>query len=124
MSFLVYIAMLIAALVSVVMGLDVVTRAPPATKTAATPALVEPIRHASPVKPAATPRPTVAQQPARQTVSQSPDQDQNSDQAQASAPAEPARACNVQACEAAYQSFRASDCTYQPYDGPRRLCSK
>lgn len=32
--------------------------------------------------------------------------------------------CNVQACAGAYQSFRASDCTYQPYDGPRRLCTK
>jgi hypothetical protein len=31
--------------------------------------------------------------------------------------------CNVQACSAAYQSFRASDCTYQPYGGERRLCS-
>jgi len=31
--------------------------------------------------------------------------------------------CNVQACSAAYQSFRGSDCTYQPYGGERRLCS-
>jgi hypothetical protein len=31
--------------------------------------------------------------------------------------------CNVQACGAAYQSFRASDCTYQPRGGERRLCS-
>lgn len=34
-----------------------------------------------------------------------------------------ANSCNVQACGAAYQSFRASDCTYQPYGGERRLCS-
>ncbi len=33
-------------------------------------------------------------------------------------------ACNVQACNAAYRSFRASDCTYQPYEGSRRLCTK
>jgi len=32
--------------------------------------------------------------------------------------------CNIQACERAYRSFRASDCTFQPYDGPRRLCEK
>ena len=31
-------------------------------------------------------------------------------------------ACNINACQQAYRSFRASDCTYQPYDGPRRLC--
>ena len=33
--------------------------------------------------------------------------------------------CDVQACAAFYHSFRASDCTYQPYDGgPRQLCEK
>jgi penicillin-binding protein 1A len=31
--------------------------------------------------------------------------------------------CNYQACSRAYRSFRASDCTYQPYDGPRRQCT-
>ena len=34
-----------------------------------------------------------------------------------------ANSCNVQACSAAYQSFRASDCTYQPHGSERRLCS-
>nr|WP_244485569.1 BA14K family protein [Pseudolabrys sp. Root1462] len=28
------------------------------------------------------------------------------------------------ACTDAYVSFNASDCTYQPSDGPRRLCAK
>jgi hypothetical protein len=32
--------------------------------------------------------------------------------------------CNVNACTAAYQSFRAADCSYQPSNGPRRLCAK
>src|SRR5262249_19281909 len=32
--------------------------------------------------------------------------------------------CNVNACAAAYQSFRAADCTYQPSNGPRKLCAK
>ena len=32
--------------------------------------------------------------------------------------------CDVQACASAYKSFRASDCTYQPLDGPRRVCGK
>jgi len=35
----------------------------------------------------------------------------------------PSNSCNVQACSAAYQSFRASDCTYQPHGSERRLCS-
>ncbi len=33
-----------------------------------------------------------------------------------------ANACNVDACSAAYRSFRESDCTYQPFEGPRRIC--
>jgi len=32
--------------------------------------------------------------------------------------------CNARACASAYQSFQASDCTYQPNNGPRRLCKK
>jgi hypothetical protein len=33
--------------------------------------------------------------------------------------------CDYQACSSFYHSFRASDCTYQPYrDGPRQLCEK
>src|SRR5262245_15872020 len=32
--------------------------------------------------------------------------------------------CDQAACGAAYQSFRSSDCTYQPYSGSRRLCEK
>lgn len=37
-------------------------------------------------------------------------------------PAEPQ--CNIDACADAYRSFRVSDCTYQPYEGPRRLCTR
>ncbi len=32
--------------------------------------------------------------------------------------------CNYQACGAAYHSFDAATCTYQPFEGPRRLCEK
>ncbi len=32
--------------------------------------------------------------------------------------------CDVQACADAYKSFRASDCTYQPFEGARRVCEK
>ena len=31
--------------------------------------------------------------------------------------------CDVQACASAYKSFRASDCTYQPLDGPIGACA-
>jgi len=30
--------------------------------------------------------------------------------------------CDIAACSRAYRSFRESDCTYQPYSGPRQLC--
>ena len=46
------------------------------------------------------------------------------------APSEPVAApepevrCNVTACAAAYRSFRASDCTYLPSPGERKLCTK
>jgi hypothetical protein len=127
MSFLVYVAMLVAALVSVVMGLEVVSTPPVKT---AKPALVEPIRHEAAVPAAKPAQPTVAQQPAqpaprseppRQTVSQSnePDAIVAPEQGASSAPS-----CNVQACEAAYRSFTAADCTYQPLDGPRKLCTR
>jgi membrane peptidoglycan carboxypeptidase len=32
--------------------------------------------------------------------------------------------CDQRACAAEYSSFRPSDCTYQPFDGPRRVCEK
>jgi 1A family penicillin-binding protein len=37
---------------------------------------------------------------------------------------EASAACNFRACARAYRSFRPADCTFQPYDGPRRLCTK
>ncbi|MBX9824917.1 MAG: BA14K family protein [Xanthobacteraceae bacterium] len=36
----------------------------------------------------------------------------------------PAPKCNQQACADAYRSFDATDCTYQPANGPRRLCNR
>jgi hypothetical protein len=119
MSFLIYAAMLLAALVSVVMGLDVVT-APP-VRTAVRPPVE--IRHeASPAVPSPPP---VAEQAAPPKQSASPPRQLEQTSAQgAEEKEEPAPACNVQACEAAYRSFTASDCTYQPFDGPRRLCTK
>jgi BA14K-like protein len=32
--------------------------------------------------------------------------------------------CDVSLCERHYRSFRASDCTYQPYGGPRQYCTR
>lgn len=30
--------------------------------------------------------------------------------------------CDYRACASAYRSFQASDCTYQPFSGPRQIC--
>jgi BA14K-like protein len=32
--------------------------------------------------------------------------------------------CDVWLCERYYRSFRVSDCTYQPYGGPRQYCTR
>jgi membrane peptidoglycan carboxypeptidase len=42
----------------------------------------------------------------------------------ASAGEHPLVQCDYSACARAYDSFRAVDCTYQPYDGPRKVCER
>jgi 1A family penicillin-binding protein len=32
--------------------------------------------------------------------------------------------CNIRRCAQAYRSFRAEDCSFQPFEGPRRLCTR
>ncbi len=36
----------------------------------------------------------------------------------------PAPLCDIAACERAYHTFTATDCTYKPSWGPRRLCTR
>jgi 1A family penicillin-binding protein len=38
--------------------------------------------------------------------------------------ADASMSCDIQACAAAYRSFRASDCSWQPYRGPRKACQR
>lgn len=47
-----------------------------------------------------------------------------SDQGDSTSPPEQNAQCNVEACGRFYHSFRASDCTYKPYWGPRQLCER
>jgi hypothetical protein len=74
-------------------------------------------------------------QPAAQTTAPAPAQPTVAavaPQPQVQAPAQPMQtaakqapnSCDVQGCASAYQSFRASDCTYQPMEGPRKFCEK
>jgi hypothetical protein len=36
----------------------------------------------------------------------------------------PSSQCNVPLCQKFFLSFHASDCTYQPFHGPRRICDR
>ena len=82
--------------------------------------------------PAQLSAPASSEEPPQQALSLrgSEEQRTNSPPAQLNAPASseepPQQAlCDYRACAPKYQSFRAADCTYQPYGGgPRRLCEK
>ena len=147
MAFLVYFFVLLVAAASVLFGLDW-TQAPlnpppyaalPTQTAAVAPA---PAPKAGEVQPAAqsvavakatekTPDKTADRARASVPVGTGPAVDQAT-QAQARAtPADTtaatpvaAASCNVSACSSAYRSFCASDCTYQPMSGERRLCTK
>jgi hypothetical protein len=71
-----------------------------------------------PIKQAGTPAPAPAAASAATSASSAPPVSRATLQTQAAAP----NSCNIAACSAAYRSFRASDCTYQPYTGPRAVC--
>ncbi|MEC7764434.1 MAG: PBP1A family penicillin-binding protein [Pseudomonadota bacterium] len=44
---------------------------------------------------------------------------------QTGTPVAQVQSCNIAACDRAYRSFRASDCTFQPYGGgPRKICDR
>lgn len=138
MSWRVFLAVVAVALVNVAVGLDWLSTpdAPPRISS-----LQVPIAYPSPPSPppvAATPAPAASAQPAPAPVQAAaprpapapatsatvvPPPAVEASEARAQAPAAPP-GCNVAACEGHYKSFRASDCTYQPNDGPRRVCRR
>ena len=108
MPFIVYLAILIATLFSVVLEWDSLVEHPPAA------------RHTvQTVVPAGPPPPQPATDTAAAPVAPPPAQP-----VQPAAVEAPAAHCNVEVCAGAYRSFRASDCTWQPNEGPRRICVK
>lgn len=135
MSFFVYLFVLLVAASSVLFGLDWMQA--PLQPTPRTPQSVT-FAPATPAQPSATPAPAVANASpaaitpdtpatpltgasgANMTTGSSPAEEPKT---QASEPA-PAPLCDVSACERAYRSFTAADCTYQPSSGERRLCKK
>lgn len=48
--------------------------------------------------------------------------DQAAPPAQTQIRSQATNSCDVAACASAYRSFRQSDCSYQPFEGPRRYC--
>jgi hypothetical protein len=142
MSFLVYFFVLLVAAGSVIFGLDW-TQAPLNPPPYATPAQTASVNPtSSPGAPTQSAPAASARQPATVAVSSDtaasakPDSAKADEAAQAQAQAKAGDQvdqpettaavahCNIAACSASYRSFRASDCTYQPYDGERRVCTK
>ena len=130
MSRWVYLAVLMVVLASVGVGLDwqPATLSPmpnpkfalptpptvPPSQTSGQNAAVNPAIPAAPAPMAVAPaRPTVEPEPARR-----------GSQVAGPLPDVTAPNCNVNACAAAYRSFVAADCSYQPLNGPRRRCQK
>src|SRR4051794_12768702 len=134
MSFLVYFFVLLVAATSVLFGLDWMQaplQAPPAPErtiqtVVPAPALAPAAAQAAATtQPAATAQSTAA--PARPVESSgvAPAGSQPVEEVKAEASeSKPAALCDVDACERAYRTFTAADCTYKPSYGPRRLCTK
>jgi hypothetical protein len=148
MSFLVYFFVLLVAAGSVIFGLDwtqAPLNPPPYAKlptqqaVAAAPAPVMPKQHTVGASAREVALKTPAAEPASSgstaanktgnttdeaTQAQASATDSSADQADKAGTTAAAAHCNVSACSASYRSFRASDCTYQPYEGARRLCTR
>lgn len=148
MALVLYLAVLLVSISGIVLGLDWLAAPPPHYRT---PAVSVAARTASPVRhlgsdaatrePASSAEasykaeiaPPTAPRPAPQSLvpgvatidakAAMPLADAPTEP-NALAAAEPPPKCDLRACAAAYVSFRASDCTYQPNEGPRRLCEK
>lgn len=150
MSFVFYAVLIIVSLSSVVFGLEWLSEAPPVWKPVVVATVKQP---AAPKANEAAATTATKPADSAATAAQAPPSDAatadraigslqtqtanlGADTGLAQAPAasdiiapEPvteatAPRCDVQACSVAYRSFRASDCTWQPYEGPRRFCDK
>jgi hypothetical protein len=126
MQFMVYLAVVLASIFGVMLEMDVLVE--PVQKIERTASI--PLSPPPPVVQAPRARVPRAQVPPAQTAA-APDANMmnSAPPAMPAAPdktadATPASACDLRACAQAYHSFRAADCTYQPYGGARQLCTK
>ena len=88
------------------------------------------LQSAGSTAPSSAPAPQTASTPPQdqQVATEQPASNQPPTNAPSAAP-QPAVAqvsahCNLRSCAAAYYSFRASDCSYQPYQGARQVCTR
>lgn len=133
MRFAFYCGVLLVAAASVVFGLDWMSAPMPPMPDVKNVVFVPPPPPPPPrvvQTPTPTPPPSAPANPVRPPVATNTGAPANSPPPSAEvAPAPqvvaaPKPKCDVAACEAAYRSFRESDCTYNPSFGPRRLCTK
>ena len=153
-KFIAVCAVLAVALCNVVFGMDWLAERPPARPLAAVTGVTEPPMLASPpVQAVRSPVPAAAGSPPLQGNTAAAPQAKGATRPNAAAqtnapaapqigapqpdpaliimnePAAPATAealpkCDIAACAAAYRTFTASDCTYVPSFGVRKLCTK
>ena len=134
MPFIVYLAILIAAVFSVGLEWDALVEPSAATRheIRAVTELGSPPRQAAPASSAVAPTvqtavpaaaPAAAPAPAAASAAVNPTDSQPPAAAVATQTPPPPQ-CDIDACTSAYHSFRALDCTYQPNEGPRWLCTK
>jgi hypothetical protein len=138
MRFAFYCGVLLVAAASVVFGLDWMSAPMPPMPDVKNVVFVPPPPPPSPrvvQAPTPTPPPSVPANPIRPPVAANAAAPASAPPANSPPPsaevapapqvvAAPKPKCDVTACEAAYRSFRESDCTYNPSFGPRRLCTK
>lgn len=137
-SFLAACAVLAVAISNVVFGMDWVGERPPVRPVAAVTGVSEPPVAASPPvqsppMQAAPPSPPAARPPTKGSTAAPPKIGAPQpgpaitimNEPAAPAPAAAAQPkCDIAACAAAYRTFTASDCTYMPSVGVRKLCTK
>jgi hypothetical protein len=131
-SFLAACAVLAVAVCNVVFGMDWVGERPAVRPIAAVTGVTEPpvlasppVQPVSPAPPAASSGPPLISNPASPTQG-APRPNATVQRNEPAAPAAEVAPpkCDIAACTAAYRSFTASDCTYMPSAGVRRLCTK
>ena len=141
MAFFVYLFVLVVAAGSVIFGLDL-TQSPlqppsyaaPAAQTASgAPPVSLPARSQAAATTASVSVPKTSALASAKHTAELVGAASNAQASVAEAQAQPATTaaavntpnhCAIDACASAYRSFRAADCTYQPFGGERRLCTK